>query len=103
MKLCNFASLDPLQQARGVAGLTGASKLDRTMWDEFRSNRRSVAAESEQLLHDLFTTDNEREVDFLRPNKIRIEETSLDVPTAATEYEATIRARRVSNSSVKPF
>jgi putative restriction endonuclease len=94
MKLCNFASLDPLQKARGVAGLTGASKLDRAMWDEFRANSSNVAAESEQLLHDLFTTDNEREVDFLRQNKIRLEVITLQFPPASTDYEATIRARR---------
>ena len=94
MKLCNFASLDPLLKARGVAGLTGASKLDRIVWDEFRANRRNVGAESEQLLHDLFTTDNEREVDFLRTNRIRLEESALEFPPDATEYEATILARR---------
>ena len=29
MKACNFASLDPAQQARGIRGLKGASQADR--------------------------------------------------------------------------
>lgn len=35
MKLCNFASLDPVQQARGIKGLAGATKQDREMWVGF--------------------------------------------------------------------
>ncbi|MFN2475341.1 MAG: hypothetical protein ABR526_03250 [Chthoniobacterales bacterium] len=35
MKLCNFASLDPVQQARGIKGLSGTSAGDRAIWDEF--------------------------------------------------------------------
>src|SRR5882724_4050195 len=57
MKLCNFASLDPVLQARGIKGLSGATKLDRQMWNEFREGSSSIAPESEQLLHDLFTKD----------------------------------------------
>jgi putative restriction endonuclease len=38
MKLSNFASLDPVQQARGIRGLPGATRQDRAMWDEFQSN-----------------------------------------------------------------
>jgi putative restriction endonuclease len=29
MKLCNFASLDPVLKLRGIKGLSGASKQDR--------------------------------------------------------------------------
>src|SRR5882672_5111027 len=66
MKLSNLASLDPVQRARGIKGLSGASKQDREMWNEFHSHLESLAPESEQLLHDLFTKDNNREVDFLQ-------------------------------------
>jgi len=38
MKLSNFASLDPIQQARGIRGLSGASKADREIWNEFTGN-----------------------------------------------------------------
>lgn len=37
MKLCNFTSLDPAERERGVAGLSGASRQDRAVWDEFQS------------------------------------------------------------------
>jgi putative restriction endonuclease len=62
MKLSNLASLDPVQSARGIKGLSGASQLDREMWNEFHSNINNLGPESEQLLHDLFTTDDNREV-----------------------------------------
>src|SRR6267143_4408674 len=65
MKLSNLASLDPVQKARGIRGLSGASKQDREMWNEFQMNLNDLGPESEQLLHDLFTTDDNREVDFL--------------------------------------
>lgn len=35
LKLCNFASFDPYHKARGVAGMTGASRLDREIWNEY--------------------------------------------------------------------
>ncbi len=38
MKLVNFASLDPVQQARGIHGLSGATKKDKGIWDEFHSH-----------------------------------------------------------------
>jgi hypothetical protein len=60
MKLCNFASLDPVQQARGVRGLPGATRQDREMWNEFQSNLLMLGPESEQMLHDMFTRDKRR-------------------------------------------
>jgi predicted restriction endonuclease len=89
MKLCNFASLDPVQRARGVKGLEGASKQDRLMWDEFQSRLPVLGAESEQLLHDLFTTDETKEVDFLQRDKPR-----LVAPTGPTQIETTVKVRR---------
>jgi putative restriction endonuclease len=89
MKLSNFASLDPVHRARGVRGLEGASKLDRTMWNEFQSNTLELGAESEQLLHDLFTKDESKEVDFLARDKVQIVP-----PSGPTEIQTTIKARR---------
>jgi putative restriction endonuclease len=89
MKLCNFASLDPVQKARGIRGLPGATKQDRAMWDEFHSNIGALGIESEQLLHDLFTHDESKEVDFLTPGQVR-----LTLPTGPTETEATVKVRR---------
>ena len=73
MKLCNFASFDPVLQTRGIKGLAGASKQDRAVWDEFQSNLAVLGPESEQMLHDLFTRDDEREVDFLQRDRVRLE------------------------------
>jgi putative restriction endonuclease len=89
MKLCNFASLDPVQRARGIRGLPGATKQDKSMWDEFHSNLTVLGEESEQLLHDLFTHDDCKEVDFLARDKVR-----LVAPTGPTESQATVKVRR---------
>lgn len=89
MKLCNFASLDPLELARGITGLHGASRNDRALWDEYRANIAVLGPESEQLFHDLFTSDQEKEVDILSGKDIR-----LVPPTGPTEREATVMARR---------
>lgn len=93
MKLSNLASLDPVQRARGIKGLSGASKQDRDMWNEFHMHINDLGSESEQLLHDLFTKDNNREVDFLQRDKIRLEP-SLKPPLGPTETTASVRVRR---------
>jgi putative restriction endonuclease len=89
MKLCNLASLDPVQRARGVKGLQGASKQDRLMWDEFQGNLSTLGVESETILHDLFTKDETKEVDFLQRDKVR-----LVPPSGPTEAQATVKIRR---------
>jgi hypothetical protein len=95
MKLSNFASLDPVQQARGIRGLSGATKQDRAMWTEFQSDVGTLGPASEQLLHDLFTKDDDREVDFLHRDKVRLEQSDLrTAPTGPTESTATVRVRR---------
>lgn len=89
MKLCNLASLDPVQTARGIRGLVGASKQDRQMWNEFQTKLSTLGAESEQMLHDLFTKDQTKEVDFLARDKVR-----LIAPSGPTETQATVKIRR---------
>ncbi len=89
MKLVNFASLDPVQQARRIRGLQGATKQDKAMWAEFHSNLSALGAESEQMLHDLFTHDEMTEVDFPARDKV-----SLVAPTGPTETQATVKVRR---------
>jgi putative restriction endonuclease len=89
MKLCNFAALDPVQCARGIRGLSGATRQDKAMWDEFHGNLSVLGAESEQLLHDLFTHDATKEVDFLARNKVR-----LIAPSGPTEAQAAVKVRR---------
>ena len=52
MKLCNLASLDPNERARGIAGLTKTSAADRAIWEEFHADWESAAYESETLYRD---------------------------------------------------
>jgi putative restriction endonuclease len=92
MKLCNFAALDPVQRARGIRGLPGATKQDRAMWDEFHSNTSVLGLDSEQLLHDLFTRNPDKEVDLLEGDKVRLER-SWKIPTGPTESSATVKMR----------
>lgn len=94
MKLCNFASLDPVLTARGIKGLKGATKQDRAMWTEFRGNVGTLAPESEELLHDLFTTDEAKEVDFLQRDHVRLEPSVRTIPTGSTEKLSTVKLRR---------
>lgn len=89
MKLCNFAALDPVQRARGVRGLPGATKQDKAMWEEFHARLDEFGPQSEQLLHDLFTKDNAKEVDLIGHDRVR-----LIAPTGPTETAATVRVRR---------
>lgn len=89
IKLCNFASLDPILQARGIVGMKGAANEDRNVWKEFHSNSAVLGAESEQLLHDLFTHDENKEVDFLARDTVR-----LVAPSGPTESRSTVKARR---------
>ena len=95
MKLSNFASLDPVQKARGIKGLSGATKQDQSMWNEFHEQIDILAPESEQLLHDLFTKDDDCEVDFLQRDRVRLERTSKRLaPDGPTEATASIKVRR---------
>jgi hypothetical protein len=50
MKLCNFASLDPTHQKRGVRGLGNSGKLDPQIWEEFNNNWEQLAIESERAV-----------------------------------------------------
>jgi predicted restriction endonuclease len=95
IKLCNFASLDPVLQARGIVGMTGAANDDRLLWKEFNKHLAVLGPESEQLLHDLFIKDDDEEVDFLQRDKVRLEPSGqLIAPTGPTETISTIKVRR---------
>ncbi|MDW8310784.1 MAG: HNH endonuclease signature motif containing protein, partial [Verrucomicrobiales bacterium] len=89
MKLCNFAALDPVQRARGIRGLPGATKQDKAMWEEFHSRLSELGPESEQLLHDLFAKDDTKELDFLACDRVQ-----LVAPHGPTELQATVKVRR---------
>lgn len=53
MKLCNFASLDPVITSSGRSGLAGASALDKSIWKEFHDNTGHIMPAIEQELASL--------------------------------------------------
>ena len=53
MKLCNLATFDPYHQARGVKGLSGASRADREIWEEFNADWERLGVASEEKLQEL--------------------------------------------------
>lgn len=83
MKACNFASLDPVQRARGITALGNVSRGDRDMWEAFQKNPEAIAAEAEAA----FARLTGRDAPPL--------ETELELPEGPTEVMRTVRARRV--------
>lgn len=57
MKIGNFGSFDPELKKRGIVGLSNASKLDETVWNEFNQNWEDLAFESEKILSRFEGTD----------------------------------------------
>lgn len=94
MKLCNFASLDPVLAARGRRGLSGATRRDKAMWQEFQATLPELGPQSEELLHRLFTEDDTKEVDFLGRDRVRLVPALPLPPTGPTEKTATVKLRR---------
>jgi putative restriction endonuclease len=95
MKLCNFASLDPVITASGRKGLPGATPQDKRMWTSFQVELATQGPESEQMLHDLFTRDDGREVDFLSRKKVELEVPRIiAMPCGPTEIPTWRRERR---------
>ena len=84
MKLSNFASLDPAHQARGVKGLSGASRADRAVWSLFTARW----AESVERAADTYDA-------LMRAPGAETERSSpLTPPVGPTEVSRTTRARR---------
>lgn len=81
MKLCNFASLDPAHQQRGVRGLANASDGDKRIWNEFTSDWETAAIASETILASLYGYQPEAEED-------------LKIPDGPTSVSREIQARR---------
>ena len=53
MKIGNFGSFDETLKAKGIVGLTNASRLDKEIWDEFNGRWDELAYESEKLIAQL--------------------------------------------------
>lgn len=91
MKLCNFASLDPVLKLRGIHGLDGASRLDKAVWSEFHQHLNEVAPASEEALRRLFSVDEETDLELLPKEGLCIRPR---IPSGPTEAMATVSIRR---------
>ena len=49
MKVGNFGSFDPELRARGIVGLSNASKLDKEIWNEYSKDWERLAYDSERI------------------------------------------------------
>lgn len=91
MKLCNLASLDPALQMRGIRGLTGASALDKTVWNEFHAHLAEAAPASEVLFRKLFDADESTELEVI-PQAGVVKQKAP--PLGPTEITTTVKVRR---------
>ncbi len=82
-KLCNFASLDPSLQARGISGAKNCSKMDRKIWNEFYENWEELGFESEKLMAEY------RNESLEKSAEICID----DLPTQGLDRETIVKAR----------
>ncbi len=89
MKLCNFASLDPVHRARNVKGLSNAAKADRKVFEAFEADWESLAAESEAAVERL----------GLRPSTLDVDESLAELAARVgdTEVVRNVRTRRAQS------
>lgn len=93
MKLSNLASLDPVHQERGIKGLSGASQLDREIWQEFHRDWERLAAESESLrLTKMPSEDSPVESPLFNPDRPTESRTLSKVRLAQGFFRKTILA-----------
>jgi len=91
MKLCNFASLDPVLKLRGIKGLPGTSNLDRTVWNEFHAHLDEAAPASEEALRKLFAAKEDSELIVSPKEGVRVQKRP---PRGPTEAFANVQLRR---------
>lgn len=83
MKACNFASLDPSQQARSIKALGNVSRGDRELWQDFEKNPEAVATAAEAA----YVRVTNRDTTSL--------ESELDWPDGPSEVTREVRTRSV--------
>ncbi len=95
MKLCNFASLDPIVTASGRKGLPGASDLDRELWKEFLQTPTTVIPVSEELFHKLFSANEADEVEVIKDKGVKVARRTIPkLPVGETTVTAEVQVRR---------
>ena len=85
MKACNFASLDPVQQARGIKGLPNRSQFEPVVWERFRADSEAIAAEAEAAY------------ERLPESQQAAPRAELQAPNGPTDVERMVRVRRVQS------
>ncbi len=91
MKLNNLASLDPVLKLRGIKGLSGASALDRAVWDEFHTNLDEAVPSSEQAMRQLFGATEDSDLEVIPKEGIKIRKRP---PSAGTDTVTQTKQRR---------
>lgn len=91
IKLSNLASIDPAMKLRGIVGLRGASRLDKSVWKEFHDNLDESVPASEMAFRELFTESNDDEVSVLPKEGVIV---TRKPPKGDTEFTANVRMRR---------
>ena len=64
LRLANFASVDPVLQARGIKGMDGGKKIVQPIWDEFFNNQEELIFLSEKILAEKENTSIEKKYDI---------------------------------------
>jgi hypothetical protein len=85
MKACNFASLDPVQRARGIKGLANRGQFEQLVWERFQADSESIPAEAVEAYERLTAAPAPTPSDSPTP------------PTGPTETETLVRVRRVQS------
>lgn len=91
MKLCNLASLDPALKLRGIKGLSGASKLDESMWSEFHAHLEETVPASEEALRTLLKASEDAEVQIQPKKGIHLVKAP---PSGPTDVIVNVKVRR---------
>lgn len=95
MKLGNFGSFDTVLRTKGISGLSGASKADRSIWDEFNQSWEKLSIESELATERLRASKKDDPSDIGNSNRaaelysLRLE----DVLTGPSEVAREVKVR----------
>lgn len=107
MKACNFASIDPQQQARRIKALGNVSRADRVLWDSFLDDSETIAQEAEaafvavcgkeadEYLSELGVVE-EPDIGRARAGDV-LPLKELETPQGPTEKEVLVKTRRVQS------
>jgi putative restriction endonuclease len=107
MKACNFASLDPEQQARRIKALGNVSRADRELWEAFLIDSPAIAQEAEAA----YVAASGQESDDYLPELGHVDKpigrsitqkgkrfgSEAKAPEGPTEKEALLKTRRVQS------